>query len=320
MTEEHELERLLARHAWSGEIPELPERVVAPVRRPPSPRPWLRPLTLAAVALGVASIGLLWLLTRMVEQVGEVAIEGRSYPVAYLEGGAGSQLRRIERGDTIATGTGERLEIEVGDIGRLFLEPGSRLTVAEPTGEGAKHQLRLDLGTARASIVAQPRAFQLETPAGVAVDLGCVYRTEVRVDGTARVAVESGRVAFERSGQRILVPAGAEVEVATGAVFVLPVWSDDGDAIRELCRQLARPAVSPTGLAAGLVQLEAAGARRGSLALFHLLDHPDQRVRLEAWRVLTRLVDPPVEATRERTLAGEASARRLWERRLPWPG
>src|SRR5204862_5666695 len=60
-----------------------------------------------------------------------------------------------------------------------------------------------------AFITAPPGQFIVDTPSATATDLGCVYSLHVSEDGTGRLSVAAGWVAFEYGGRESFVPAGA---------------------------------------------------------------------------------------------------------------
>jgi hypothetical protein len=113
--------------------------------------------------------------------------------------------------------------------------------------------------------------FSVGTPSGLAVDLGCIYRTEVEPDGSTSLSVRSGRVSFEADGRHSLVPAGAECRAFPARGPSVPVWSDAPEALKQLALEF-------DALAPGAARLEridralATAQPRDSLTLFHLLE------------------------------------------------
>lgn len=104
----------------------------------------------------------------------------------------------------LACGAGASARVRVGDIGTLTLEENSRLRLERSGPDG--YHVFLEQGAVSATIFAAPRVFSVGTPSGLAVDLGCIYRTEVEPDGSTRLSVSSGRVSFEADGRHSLVP------------------------------------------------------------------------------------------------------------------
>ena len=161
-------------------------------------RVWPRLLPLATAAAALATLA--WVLR-----------EDRPEPGYDVEALAGSLLvedgrgdGRLRAGDALETDQRSRVRLGVAELGSLVLEPGTRLRVERPEdgAAGAEHPFFLERGTVVASIFAAPRAFQVGTPAGIAVDLGCIYTTTVEADGSTRLAVLSGQVSFEAHERR----------------------------------------------------------------------------------------------------------------------
>jgi ferric-dicitrate binding protein FerR (iron transport regulator) len=310
---ERELTAELRPLRWSGRVPELPERAGRA-------RPRRRAVALRWAA--VAAAGLLLALVRDGLRDGphDGPAAGASYPLVPLAADR-ALPERLEFGDVLETGPGERVALTVPEFGQVLVEPGTRLEVLTPTDPDARHSLFLARGEVRASIVGGPRAFQLATPAGVGVDLGCAYTMGVDADGETRLRVTEGVVSFERLGQRRWVPAGAELTVHPGRALGLPRWTGGDATFSAALERLETPApgAGPPDWAADLALLAAAGAERGSLGLFHLaIAAPSPALRRAAYDQLVELCPAPRSATRERTVHGEPTALQLWSRALPW--
>ncbi len=149
------------------------------------------------------------------------------------------------------------------------------------------------------------------TQSGLAVDLGCVYRTHVEDDGSALIEVVSGRVSFEADGVHALVPSGAECRARPGRGPGLPRWSDASPA---LCAALERLEFADDGneRASAISALIAAGERRDSLTLFLLLERAQTSerepivARLETWSAI------PATIERSRLVGGDREALLAW--------
>ncbi|HXJ69948.1 MAG TPA: FecR domain-containing protein, partial [Verrucomicrobiae bacterium] len=77
---------------------------------------------------------------------------------------------RVALGGRVSTDAHSRARLEVKGLGVVELEPGSVLRRVR--GRGSERKLALDHGTLHAFIQAPPRQFIVETPVGVATDLG----------------------------------------------------------------------------------------------------------------------------------------------------
>ncbi|TAJ24728.1 MAG: hypothetical protein EPO68_01080 [Planctomycetota bacterium] len=172
----------------------------------------------------------------------------------------------------LVCGAGASARVRVGDIGTLTLEENSRLRLERGGPDG--YHVYLEEGAVSASIFAAPRVFSVGTPSGLAVDLGCIYRTEVEPDGSTQLSVQSGRVSFEADGRHSLVPAGAQCRAFPGRGPSAPVWSDAH-------AELQRLALEFDALAPGAARVErmkpalAVAQPRDSLTLFHLLERAE---------------------------------------------
>ncbi|MBK9383296.1 MAG: hypothetical protein IPN34_00515 [Planctomycetes bacterium] len=235
---------------------------------------------------------------------GSVRVEGAS--ARALEVGA-----TLAPGDRLLVAEGANLVLTVGDIGFLELLPGAALRIDAPLDARAEgsYRVALELGAAEANVAAAPRVFQVGTPAGIAVDLGCKYRTTVREDGFTTLEVLSGAVSFEARGRKLHVPAGARLSSSPDAPPSTPHWNDASTLFLDSLRRLD---ASASGDPRDLEQLLAEATQRDSLTLWNLLDHPDASVRRALFEALAEIEEPPSGVTLEAILAGELAARERW--------
>jgi len=247
---------------------------------------------------------------------------------------AGGRLAARE-GDVLVCDAGSRADVHVAGAGRLRLEPDSRLRLERAPDEGWR--LYLERGQLTASIFAAPRLFQVGTPAGIAVDLGCFYTATVGLDGSTTLSVRGGQVSFEVPGHRVLVPAGAEVVARPGLGPGTPCWADISPELKhalgrlDLLAQAARgrggAGQPPAGACltpedrAGLQLLTSAGpeATRLVLSLWHLLGHPCPEVARAATEALARQCPPPATSAGEAPPWAEAT-REAWRQLLVQQG
>jgi len=271
------LEKALAGHRWK-------ER---PLRSLDRPRRW-RPLA-AAAALLLAGGGGWWMLGR------GSGSSGAGFHLENLRGEAGIVAAggeacrgtdRVRAGDTVRCGPGGTARLRVGPIGLIELEEKSALRIEEGAAEA--YRVYLERGALVASIFAAPRVFQVGTPSGIAVDLGCVYRTLVDEEGRTTLAVLSGRVSFEVPGRRVVVPADASCRAYPGRGPGLPVWEDAPEGFAAAVERLD---AGPD--AAALAKVLEAARPKDSLTLWHLLEHADAEVRRAAFDRLSRIEAPP---------------------------
>lgn len=278
---------------------------VGPLGLRPAGAPWWA--AAAAAALVTVGLGL---------ALHAPSTDATPYRVEVLEGHAPAPAALCV-GDAVTCDEGARTRIHVGDIGSVELEPKSRVRV-EPGrhDEDAGYRLFLERGTLRASIFSAPRVFQLGTPSGIAVDLGCVYTTTVDDDGRTTLRVVSGAVSFEAEGRRVHVPSGAECLATPTRGPGTPVWSDQSATMKGAVERLdGPPPIDETDLAFVL----AADDPRDTLTWFHLLDHSQPEVRARALdRLLTVVSELDGRVDRDAVLAGDAAALTALRDELDW--
>jgi len=331
------LERALARHRWRGDAP--PPAWVEGMRgedfdgrRRPARRPAraFALLAVAALLLVAAALGIRQAVReapradapnggaagaapyRVVALAGRPTVEGGSV-------GADGATFGLSPGQRLACDADARAELEVGDIGRVSLGPSSSLRVeaagAAERAAGAEHVLFLERGTMTASIFAAPRVFQVGTPSGIAVDLGCVYTAVVADDGATWLCVDSGLVSFEAAARRVTVPAGASTRAWPVRGPGTPVWDAKPDAWREAVERLdERERYDESDLALVLATDDA----QDSLTLWHLFAHPSRELRARVYDRLAALAPPPAGVTREACVARDADVLERWKDELGW--
>jgi len=296
------LERALGNQRWSGRIPQQPHSSLR--------RRWIFAASLAALALAVLTFALLR------------RDRGASYRFDPLEGspvveGGSSSARSLRSGDVLSTDAKSRAKLQVAELGNVVLEPGTRVRIERPRdgADGAEHVLALERGTIVASIFAAPRAFQLGTPAGIAVDLGCVYRTTVEEDGSTRLAVVSGQVSFEARERRAIVPAGAWCRARPGA-GPGPAFRDEAPAALVEAVEAVASELEPSE---SQVEAVLAAARsEDALTLWHLLEHPSQLVRSRVYVALAASQPPGPDLDRTALQAGDRAELDRWRHAMDW--
>jgi hypothetical protein len=310
------LESELARHRWSGRLPQesLPAR--APVRRVP--------LALAAGLVAVAALaGGLWLWSQDGTTAPQAPLaDGPTYRAEALAGTvvAGD----LHAGDRLVTDAGTRARVAIGELGSIVVEPDSSLRFERPgpaLAADAEHLLWLERGAITASIFAAPRLFQLGTPSGLAVDLGCIYTARVEDDGTTLLTVKAGQVSFEAEQRRVTVPSGASTRAMPGRGPATPTWDRAPAAWRAAVARLDELAASGAGgLDAVLDTVLATDQPDDSLTLWHLLAWSalPQAARERVAERLAQLVPPPTGAGRQECLALDVQALAAWRDALGW--
>ncbi|MCA8944306.1 MAG: FecR domain-containing protein [Planctomycetes bacterium] len=271
-----ELERLLGRFAHD----DRPLAEPTPVRRGPSPWWWV------AAAAAVVLATTLW----FVLEDGEPKPKDAS--IALLADG-----RVLAESSWVVVDTKRPQVLTLGrraadDVGRLELTAGSRLQI-QRIGDD-RTQLYLERGQLHAFVTpeAAPRFFQVGTPSGTCVDLGCEYDLVVDDAGEAHVRVTLGQIAFEFDRGDVYVPRGAECRVSTDGAG-LPHFTDCDSMIRQVAEKYrgARNATDILGIAEFLCQI--IDRKKDSLTLWHLLRLDIPEVREVVERKLLVLVGHP---------------------------
>ncbi|MGH9805020.1 MAG: hypothetical protein ACRD4D_07595, partial [Candidatus Acidiferrales bacterium] len=224
---------------------------------------WLRPIAAVAGVVLLVAAGF-WLLRSAngagweveslagTPRVGKQAVEGTG---------------RLPVGEWLETDAASRARISVGLIGDVEVEPRSRLRLVR--AQIRDHRLALARGRMRARIWAPPRLFFVETPAALAVDLGCVYTLEVDESGAGLLRVESGWVQLESASRESVVPAGAVAAMSPGAGPGAPYYPEASEAFKASLMALDFGAAEAHAQALTVVLAEA--RREDSLTLLSLL-------------------------------------------------
>ena len=243
------------------------------------------------------------------------------WDVARLEGSPRLGPREVAEGGRWAVGEWletdgtSRARVRIGAIGTLFVEPNTRLRLV---GTGPdEHRLALARGTIAADVTAPPRLFLVETPAALAVDLGCTYTLEVDAAGAGILRVTRGFVSLEQGGRQSYVPAGAICRMRPGHGPGTPRFADAPATL-----QAALDAFDFEGPAAESLAIVLGAARpMDGLTLWHLLPRVDLSERGVVYDRLAALVPPPDAVTREGVLRLDAAHLEAWKTTLErsWP-
>ncbi|MEW6209575.1 MAG: kelch repeat-containing protein [Acidobacteriota bacterium] len=200
---------------------------------------------------------------------------------------------RIETGQWLETDRSSRAMIRIADLGHIEVDTLSRVRLVR--SDANEQRLALDRGRLHASILAPPRIFFVETPSGVAIDLGCSYSLEVDDAGATLLYVTSGWVALTLNARESLVPAGAVCRSRPGAGPGTPYMED---ASQQFKRALIQMDFEGGGDAA-LDTVLSHSRSRDALTLWHLIQRVEERNRARVFDRLSTLVPPPGGVTRE---------------------
>ncbi len=238
---------------------------------------WLAFAVAAAVVLGIGAT--LWLgrqATTLATNGCERAKEGSAWSVTVLRGvpRCGNEsitaTASLSIGTAVETDPESSAEILVANIGHVVLEPNSRMVLA--SSSATEHRMQLEYGIMHAQISAPPRLFLVQTPAALAVDLGCAYTLEVTPDDKTHLHVTHGYVSLENDKDTVYVPAGYRSDSFLGIGTTIPYASDAPAALVEAVRALVH---APHSEAAFAIVLGASTEPNDTLGLWHLLNHSD---------------------------------------------
>ncbi len=295
------LESLLAPYAHRG----APLRVDAREPARGAAR-WLLPvLTAAASILLVAAAA--WLKPDAQRSMWTVrSLEG----TPRVGGAAVDGSAHLKVGQALTTDAQSKAQLAVEDVGRVNVDPNSRLRLLE--AHPGEQRMALDRGRIRAEIWAPPRRFFVNTPSSVAVDLGCAYTLDVDERGWGLVHVTVGWVAFEYHGREAFIPQDA---VCATRPRIGPGTPHYADAAPELINGLSIldfPSTENVNRRAALDAVLGAARRRDALTLWHLLSRGSRDERARVYDRLNALVQAPATVSRSAVLTGDRQALDAW--------
>jgi hypothetical protein len=272
--------------------------------------------TISALAAGIlVVIGFSWR---------PLSIAAPSFQVTRLEGTPTIASRplvdqgELRAGAWLETDDQAKATIEVANVGRIEIEPGTRIGLL--TNRPTQHRLQLVRGTIHALIWAPPGRFVVDTPASTAVDLGCAYSLTVDAAGVGHVEVITGWVGFEWRGRESFIPAGAVCRTYPGLGPGTPYVTDASAGFQAALEEIDLGRGTPGTRQAALDRvLEEARARDG-VTLWHLLSRVDQSQRGRVFDRLSQFVPPPAGVTRDGVIAGRRQMLDDWWDALGYGG
>ena len=308
-------------YLWSGKGTPDPdvealERVLAPLRHRAAPLPILPHVApgtshAARVVYLLATAATLALVTYSAW----FATAGQpSWEVAAVKGTPRVNEEAFDRtaswrvGDRLDTDGASSAEIAIGVIGQLEVGPNSRLTMVR--ARVSEHRVALDRGSIRAVIWAPPGLFFVNTPAAVAVDLGCAYTLDVAEDGSGLLRVEHGWVGFRDDGRESFIPQGALCATRAGRGPGTPYYEDAPAPL--VSALLAIDFGDPGARGEALTDALGHARPRDALSLWHLLSRTSGEERGRVFDRLASLAPPPAAVTRAGVLRGDRAMLDAW--------
>jgi FecR-like protein/putative zinc finger protein len=218
---------------------------------------------------------------------------------------------RLAVGEWLETDGGSRAQIEVGSIGQVDIDPNTRVRLVET--KPTEHRLELAQGKMSARIWAPPRLFFVNTPAGVAADLGCAYTLEVDDQGAGLLHVTSGWVALQLKDRESMVPAGASCATRPGIGPGTPYFDDASQIFITALSKLDFGTAGVDWLRTPLEVVLAESRPRDTLTLWHLLYRVEGKDRELVFERMAALAPPPKDVTREGVLQLDDKMLHLWK-------
>jgi hypothetical protein len=270
----------------------------------------------------VAGLGALWIYSRESRAFWEVA---RLNGAPRIGSARMDEKGRLAVGQWLETDGSSRAQIEVGSIGQVEIDPNTRVRLVET--KPTEHRLELAHGKMSAKIWAPPRLFFVDTPAGVAADLGCEYTLEVDDMGVGLLHVTSGWVALQLKDRESMVPAGASCATRPGIGPGTPYFDDASENFRVALSKLDLGldlgyVVDVPDLHSPLEVVLAESRPRDTLTLWHLLTRVEGNDRTRVYERMVALAPPPDSVTREGVLQLNEQMLQQWKDKLEttWEG
>ncbi|MCB0727892.1 MAG: FecR domain-containing protein [Ignavibacteriae bacterium] len=115
----------------------------------------------------------------------------------------------IKEGQWIQTDAISRAELMVANLGKVIIEPNSRIVFVK-NAEG-NNRIQVEYGTIQTTMNPNSKSFFVEMPSAVATDNGGSYTITVDSTGDGLVFVKSGKVEVESPNREAVIPAGSIV-------------------------------------------------------------------------------------------------------------
>src|SRR5882724_3148050 len=292
---------------WAGVVAQLEQKKVKPARL------WfMKPLAIAATIIVVLAGGTLLLRSNRNTGAGQwnVARLGGSPRIDSQNIGDGS---RLGVGQWLETDATSRAQIDVATIGNVEIDPNSRVRLLE--SNSSEHRLELAGGRLGAHILAPPKLFFVNTPSGVAEDLGCAYTLEVDESGNSILHVTLGWVSLQLIDRESSVPAGAACAMKRGVGPGTPYFEDASELFRVSLSKFDF-ADNQSDREAALASVLSEARPRDVMTLWYLLLRVSAADRAGVYDRMASLVTPPQDVTREGVLNLNAKMIDRWRAQL----
>jgi len=223
----------------------------------------------------------------------------------------------LAAGGDVETDANSSAEIRAGRVGRIVVEPDSRVRLISTGADG--HRLALDRGRISARLWSPPFTFGFATPAADAFDVGCAFAMDVDDRGAATVRVTSGWVLLETPARQQLIPEGALAIAERGLPIGTPFFDDATPAFKQALH-VFDAGMMTAGERRGVLATILADARPRDVYTLLRLNHdltPEERGTL--YDRAAALRTPPAAVTRDGIVANDDLMIDAWRRTLGLP-
>lgn len=220
----------------------------------------------------------------------------------------------LRLGQTLETDGQSRASITVSEVGKVEIDPQTRLRLVE--SQSSRTRLSLELGTIHARIWAPAGEFAVDTPSALAVDLGCIYTLHVNEAGEGVLRTTMGWVGFKFNDREAFIPAGAIGETRPGIGPGTPFFEDASAQFRTALSEFDFGKLSEDQRRQQLAIVLSTARKSDALTLWHLLSRAQGDDRLRVFDQLASFVPAPASVTREGILRGDPAMRDAWWNQL----
>jgi hypothetical protein len=276
---------------------------------------FLKPLAIAATIVMVIAGGL-WLSRKLSSNS---ALQ--SWQVARLNGAPRIDAKNINDQDKLAVGqwletdAASRAQLNIEDVGRVEIDPNTRVRLLQTNPN--EHRLELAQGRLSARISAPPKLFFVNTPSGVAQDLGCAYTLEVDDAGNSVLHVTAGWVSMQTAEGEPVVPGGAACATRKNLGPGTPYFEDASEDFRTALAKFDFDAAAESSSSSSSMDVLLREARpRDAMTLWYLLPRVNKNERTRVYDRMTAITSPPAGVTREGMLNLDQAMMNSWKAKL----
>ncbi|MCB1049699.1 MAG: hypothetical protein H6510_08120 [Acidobacteria bacterium] len=221
-----------------------------------------------------------------------------------------SDQKRVAKGTWLRTAD-QPVQLQREAFGSLTLGPQSVLQLADI--RGPEQHFYLQSGSLTAVIEAPPRLFFVQTPAVLAVDLGCVYDLQVVDTEWTELIVRVGRVSMQGPHFSSEVPANARCRASKSRGPQVPIYLD---APFEFVAALTNWEASQR--LADLDQVLAKARPRDGMSLWHLIARTQGEARQQVVDFMIDMFPMPEPVTRSALLSADPKTLEAWQAQMEW--